>query len=232
MDMTGSYPGESSQRRDPRGTDASRSTDASTSPGHETASGDTSEHADSAATSRSAGFHSDDFDTSTGVIDADASEVETDHSSQSSLRHWWSTHARRSSSVELITDQEKRTPWQNHEHRKIIYMWMQGMRIPFLVGSAITYLVWHNILLSWVIFLISVPLPWISVVIANGAGEPRDKREQNVYRPEQVRAEHAHSTYAALHAPSPTTDASADVPALEQADPRRDTAPGDGEPTQ
>lgn len=232
MDMTGSYPGESSQRRDPRETDAARTADASSSPGHENESGDTSEYADSTASSESSHFHTDGRDPSPGVIDADISEVEDDSSSQSSLRHWWSTHARRSSSVELITDQEKRTPWQNHEHRKIIYMWMQGMRIPFLVGSAITYLVWHNIILSWVIFLISVPLPWISVVIANGAGEPRDKREQNVYRPERARAEHAHSAYAALHAPSPAEDASTTIPALERADPRRDAAPGEDDPAQ
>ncbi|EEI63060.1 DUF3099 domain-containing protein [Corynebacterium glucuronolyticum] len=210
VDMTGPYPGENSSRHDPGDAEASRSHDsASSSP----FSGQ--DDREETTTDTTGVF-------SSLVIDADEEESHDDTSQGSRLRHWWSAHARRSSSVELITDQEKRTPWQNHEHRKVLYMWLQGMRIPFLIMSAITYLVWHSILLSWVLFLISIPLPWISVVIANGVGEPRDKREQNVYKPERFRAEQAHSAYAALHAPIPADGGQQSPPALEPGSTRRE----------
>ncbi|MDY6050530.1 MAG: DUF3099 domain-containing protein [Corynebacterium sp.] len=89
--------------------------------------------------------------------------------------------------VDLITDAQKRTPEENYEHRKVVYMWLQGSRIPFLLASALTYLVWNNIPLAIICFAISVPLPWVAVVLANGAGEPREEREQNVYKPAQAR---------------------------------------------
>ena len=31
------------------------------------------------------------------------------------------------------------------------------------------------------------PLPWIAVVIGNGKGQPKDKREKNVYKPALAR---------------------------------------------
>lgn len=48
-------------------------------------------------------------------------------------------------------------------------------------------MVWHAWFLAVVLFIISVPLPWVAVVIANGHGEPRDPREKNVYKPGLVR---------------------------------------------
>ncbi|EPD70310.1 hypothetical protein HMPREF1219_00749 [Corynebacterium pyruviciproducens ATCC BAA-1742] len=166
------------------------------------------------------------------VIDAEdpSDTADSDEGFGEHAKHWWATHVRRSSSVELITDQQKRTPWQNHEHRKVIYMWLQGMRIPFLVMSAISYLIWQNILLSWCLFLISIPLPWISVVIANGVGEPRDKREQNVYKPERIRAQQAHSAYMAFHAP---VRMELEAPARHNGEeaPEPSTSPAGGEAT-
>ena len=35
--------------------------------------------------------------------------------------------------------------------------------------------------------VVSVPMPWIAVVIANGVGEPADKRKPRVYKPGVVR---------------------------------------------
>lgn len=66
-------------------------------------------------------------------------------------------------------------------------MWLQGLRIPFLVLAALTYLVWHTLLIAWIFIIISIPLPWIAVVIANGIGEPRDPRAPQVYKPAVVR---------------------------------------------
>lgn len=88
--------------------------------------------------------------------------------------------------VELITD-ARQSPLENYEHRKRVYMWLQGLRIPFLVLAALTYLVWHTLLIAWIFIIISIPLPWIAVVIANGIGEPRDPRAPQVYKPAVVR---------------------------------------------
>jgi hypothetical protein len=51
-------------------------------------------------------------------------------------------------------------------------------RIPALIFAAVAYGIWHNGLISLLIVLASVPLPWIAVLIANDrpprrAEEPR-----------------------------------------------------------
>lgn len=88
----------------------------------------------------------------------------------------------------LITD-AKRTPYENLRHRERVYAWLQGARVPFLLASGATYMWWQNWIVSALLFAISVPLPWIAVVIANGHGEPRDKRAPKVYKPAVARFE-------------------------------------------
>ena len=46
---------------------------------------------------------------------------------------------------------------------------------------------WENWWLALIFFCISIPLPWISVVIANDSNEVRDKRTANVYKPAAAR---------------------------------------------
>lgn len=92
----------------------------------------------------------------------------------------------------LITD-AKRTPYENLRHREVAYAWLQGARVPFLLASGATYMWWQNWWLSTLLFAISVPLPWIAVVIANGHGEPRDKRAPKVYKPAIARFELEHN---------------------------------------
>lgn len=86
----------------------------------------------------------------------------------------------------LITD-AKRSPLENWAHRKRVYNILQGSRIPFLLASAVTYMWLHSVWLSVILFAISVPLPWIAVVIANGHGEPQDKRIKQTYKPQVAR---------------------------------------------
>lgn len=82
----------------------------------------------------------------------------------------------------LITD-AKRSPEQNLQHREHMYKWLQGSRVPFLLASGVAYMWMHSIVLSVILFLISIPLPWIAVVVANGVGEPKDPRSPAVYKP-------------------------------------------------
>jgi hypothetical protein len=58
------------------------------------------------------------------------------------------------------------------------YFTLMAFRIPALVLAAIAYGLWHNGLVSLLIVAVSVPLPWMAVLIANdrpprGANEPR-----------------------------------------------------------
>lgn len=93
--------------------------------------------------------------------------------------------------AELITD-ARRSPAEDLRRREHIYAWLQGARLPALLISAGSYLWLGDWILSGLLFVISVPLPWIAVVIANGRGEPRDKRTRNVYKPQVAREYNAH----------------------------------------
>ncbi|MDO5511978.1 DUF3099 domain-containing protein [Corynebacterium sp.] len=92
--------------------------------------------------------------------------------------------------AELITT-ARRTPAQNLRRRERVYTWLQASRLPALLISAGSYLWLGDWIVSGILFLISVPLPWIAVVIANGQGEVRDKRTRNVYKPQAAREYYA-----------------------------------------
>lgn len=126
-------------------------------------------------TSADQGKHSEPY-----VVDYEAGE-DTPVRRRRRFRFWPSRRAH------LITD-ARRTPAQNRQHRERVYAILQGSRVPFLLLSALTYMVWHEIYVSALLFLVSVPLPWIAVVLANGRGEPRDERMPQVYKPAAERA--------------------------------------------
>lgn len=105
-------------------------------------------------------------------------------------RSWPQRLRRRFAKAELITEVQ-RSPAQNYRHRKTVYAIMQGARIPCLLLSALTYFLWGNPVVSGALFIISTLLPWVSVVIANGAGEPVDKRHPRQYKPARVREQRA-----------------------------------------
>jgi hypothetical protein len=66
------------------------------------------------------------------------------------------------------------------EHRQRVrkYLTLMTIRIPALILAAVAYGIWHNGLISLAIVAVSVPLPWMAVLIANDrpprrAAEPR-----------------------------------------------------------
>lgn len=92
---------------------------------------------------------------------------------------------RRRRSRALITDAAY-TPEQNLQSRERQYAVLQGLRLPFILGAiAAAAAKWWVI--AGVLFVISVPLPWIAVVRGNAQGEVRDPREKNVYKPAVAR---------------------------------------------
>ena len=94
----------------------------------------------------------------------------------------------------LITD-AKLTPGQDRKRREIQYGIFQFLRVPsLLIAGLCLYLHWW--LVAAIIVGVTFPLPWIAVVIGNGRGEKKDKREKIEYKPDMNR-EH----YTQRHAP-------------------------------
>nr|WP_280363599.1 DUF3099 domain-containing protein [Nocardia wallacei] len=65
---------------------------------------------------------------------------------------------------------------QQHRDRVRRYTIIMAFRIPCLVLAAIAYGLWANPLISLAIIGVSIPLPWIAVLIANDR-PPRRKDE-------------------------------------------------------
>nr|WP_142281807.1 DUF3099 domain-containing protein [Mycobacterium kyorinense] len=67
---------------------------------------------------------------------------------------------------------------EQHRERVRKYLTLMAFRIPALVLAALAYGAWHNGLISLLILVASIPLPWMAVLIANDrpprrADEPR-----------------------------------------------------------
>ncbi|AEV76043.1 Protein of unknown function (DUF3099) [Mycolicibacterium rhodesiae NBB3] len=77
----------------------------------------------------------------------------------------------------LIT---RAAPAYEEQHRERVrrYLKLMFWRVPALIGAAVAYGIWQNGLISLVILVASIPLPWMAVLIANDrpprrAEEPR-----------------------------------------------------------
>lgn len=93
---------------------------------------------------------------------------------------------RRKKDTALITD-ARGSRIRNYDHRRHVYAALQWSRVPLLLLSGAFYVWWDMPWLAAIFMVISVPMPWIAVVIANGVGEPEDKRQPRVYKPAIVR---------------------------------------------
>ena len=89
-----------------------------------------------------------------------------------------------SSEAVLITD-AARSYEEELRTRKRRYALMMGMRIPCMVLAAVFY---QTPWLAVTLLVISIPLPWMAVLIANDR-LPRKREEVNRYRPEQTGVE-------------------------------------------
>ncbi|MCV7222505.1 DUF3099 domain-containing protein [Mycolicibacterium elephantis] len=81
----------------------------------------------------------------------------------------------------LIT---RAAPAYEEQHRQRVrkYLTLMSVRIPALVLAAVAYGIWHNGLISLAIIVISIPLPWMAVLIANDR-PPRRADEPRRYSP-------------------------------------------------
>ncbi len=60
-------------------------------------------------------------------------------------------------------------PSYDEQHRARVrkYLALMAFRIPALILAAVAYGAWHNGLISLAIVAVSLPLPWMAVLIAN-----------------------------------------------------------------
>ena len=65
------------------------------------------------------------------------------------------------------------------------YLTLMLCRVPALILAAVAYGIWHNGLISLAIILVSVPLPWIAVLVANDR-PPRRAEEPRRYAPRRI----------------------------------------------
>lgn len=106
---------------------------------------------------------------------------------------------------------------EQHRQRVRKYLTIMSFRIPALILAAVAYGIWHNGLISLAIIAVSLPLPWMAVLIANDrpprkAEEPRrfddtPRRTQLFPRPERRELDAGVRT-AQPHSAGPTDNGS------------------------
>ena len=72
-----------------------------------------------------------------------------------------------------------------HRERVRKYLTLMFWRIPALILAAVAYGIWENGLVSLAIILVSVPLPWMAVLIANDR-PPRRAEEPRRYQSRRI----------------------------------------------
>lgn len=87
--------------------------------------------------------------------------------------------------MEIITD-AKSSRLQGWHHRRRLYAVLQLLRIPILALAALVMLLTHNAALAVCVAAVSLPLPWIAVLLANETGQV-DETTNKVYKPALVR---------------------------------------------
>jgi hypothetical protein len=93
---------------------------------------------------------------------------------------------RRDSDVSVITD-ARRSPLDDWRHRRRLYAALQLARIP-LLGAAVAAYAWlHSPVLAAVFAVVSLPLPWAAVLLANEKTDDREKGQPKVYKPALAR---------------------------------------------
>jgi hypothetical protein len=103
-----------------------------------------------------------------------------------------------------------------HRERVRKYLTLMAFRIPALILAAVAYGIWENGLISLGIILLSVPLPWMAVLIANDR-PPRTAEEPRRYEGRRIplfpTAERPSLERRAPSAPQPdAADPEGDVP--------------------
>ena len=82
----------------------------------------------------------------------------------------------------LITGAQRTLREEQHE-RVVKYTLLMAFRIPCLLLAGWAYAEWQNPWVSLAIIVISVPLPWMAVLIANDRPPQRRRGKRGAYEP-------------------------------------------------
>jgi hypothetical protein len=128
---------------------------------------------------------------------------------------------RRGSDDTVLITSAKKSRLSNWRHRRHVYAALQLSRIPLFIIAVMIYGWLHNPALAALVAVISLPLPWVAVLLANDAGEAQEKGVPKVYKPALVREQRARETQALA---DPTSRAAlGSAPDTPQTGVRRDT---------
>ncbi|KUI20049.1 DUF3099 domain-containing protein [Mycobacterium sp. GA-2829] len=109
----------------------------------------------------------------------------------------------------LIT---RAAPAYEEQHRARVrkYLTLMSFRIPALILAAVAYSIWENGLISLGIVVLSIPLPWMAVLIANDRPPRRAEEPRRFDTPRRIplfpTAERPALDYHAPAAPQPDVD--------------------------
>lgn len=98
---------------------------------------------------------------------------------------------RRTSGDTVLITSAKRSRLADWRHRRHLYAALQLSRIPLFIIAVAIYGWLHNPALAALVAVISLPLPWVAVLLANDAGEAQEKGVPKVYKPALVREQRA-----------------------------------------
>lgn len=109
----------------------------------------------------------------------------------------------------LIT---RAAPAYEEQHRARVrkYLTLMSFRIPALILAAVAYSIWENGLISLGIVVLSIPLPWMAVLIANDRPPRRAEEPRRFDNPRRIplfpTAERPALEYPTPAAPQPDID--------------------------
>lgn len=118
--------------------------------------------------------------------------------------HNWRTARYADRHPPVIT--EAKTSFEEEQRARIRrYAIMMSFRIPALVIAVVVYMRWENVWLALIIVAVSIPLPWMAVVMAND-GPPKRKERLRRYEPGRYDRRLDSGTRPALEDPPPTVE--------------------------
>ena len=123
-------------------------------------------------------------------------DQEVSHHGTSGKPQRRSRRSRRSGGETVLITSAKRSPLADWRHRRHLYAALQLARIPLFIAAVAVYGWLHNPALAGFIAVISLPLPWIAVLLANDAGDGQPKGTPKVYKPALVREQRARERQA------------------------------------
>ena len=111
---------------------------------------------------------------------------------------------RRGGAVSLITN-ARRSRLADWRHRRHLYATLQLARIPLFIIAVAVYGLAHQPVIAACVAVVSLPLPWIAVLLANEQGSDREKGQPKVYKPALVRENRARMAQNQLSGQNPGT---------------------------